>query len=450
MSTLQTLRVFLNDRLTAAALEIFGAVEKTVVEYQKENDLLRKQLLTTPENQPCRKDSLQFSVFEEEVPPEQKRCEQEWSPSLGQEDPEPTQIKEEPEELWTRKEEEQLQGLEEDIMQFRVTPHCVKGDVDQEDLFQSVTFTQTQNVENRQVEYKAVDLQQFVPEAHLNGLNVPCDPPSASQNTDSTHSSAPTEGPVGLCHAPWYPSPPIGEHHSQLSTTFFKTHCCRDCGETFGLRAELQRHETVARLGVSECSFCRQQYNSTCKLKAHIQTCHTEKLSACPFCGKTFKCQGVLSRHMRIHTGEKPFSCGDCGKSFKYIHMLKQHKLTHTGEKPYSCTFCGKSFNRKEVLTTHIRTHTGEKPYSCGDCGKSFNRKEILTTHIRTHTGEKPFSCGDCGHSFNVKRNLTAHKLTHTGEKPHGCLFCGKTFIRKDQLLRHVNNCHNERLQGKI
>ncbi|KAL1023941.1 hypothetical protein UPYG_G00049320, partial [Umbra pygmaea] len=336
----------------------------------------------------------QFSEFEEEVPPEQQHCEQEWSPSLGQEDPEPTQIKEEPEELWTSQEEEQLQGLEEDIMQFRVTPPCVKGDVDQEDLFQSVTFTQTQNVENRQVEYKSVDLQHFVTEAHLNGLDVPCDPPSASQKTPSTHSSAPTVGLVGLCHAPWYPSPPIGEHHSQLSTTFFKTHCCRDCGETFGLRAELQRHETVARLRVSECSFCRQQYKSTCKLKAHIQTCHTEKLSACTFCGKTFKCKGVLSRHMMIHTGEKPFSCGDCGKSF--------------------------------------------------------NRKEVLTMHIRTHTGEKPFSCGDCGISFNVKRNLIAHKLTHTGEKPHGCFFCGKKFIRKDNLHRHVNNYHKDRVQGKI
>ncbi|KAL1023949.1 hypothetical protein UPYG_G00049420 [Umbra pygmaea] len=117
MSTLQTLRVFLNDRLTAAALEIFGAVEKTVVEYQKENDLLRKQLLITPEINMCRKDTMEIL---EEVPPEQPHCEQEWSPSLGQEEPKPTRIKEEPEELWTSQEEEQLQGLEEDIMQFRL------------------------------------------------------------------------------------------------------------------------------------------------------------------------------------------------------------------------------------------------------------------------------------------------------------------------------------------
>ena len=63
MSKLQMLRVFLNDRLTAAAVEIFGAVEKTVVEYQEENDRLRRMLGITPEIQLCRKG--EYSVEEE-------------------------------------------------------------------------------------------------------------------------------------------------------------------------------------------------------------------------------------------------------------------------------------------------------------------------------------------------------------------------------------------------
>lgn len=36
MSKIQMLRVFLNQRLTVAAEEIFGAVEKTIAEYQEE------------------------------------------------------------------------------------------------------------------------------------------------------------------------------------------------------------------------------------------------------------------------------------------------------------------------------------------------------------------------------------------------------------------------------
>ncbi|CDQ80044.1 unnamed protein product [Oncorhynchus mykiss] len=59
MFKLQLFRVFLNERLTAAAVDIFGAVEKTVVEYQEENDRLRRLLgitpeLITPELQLCR------------------------------------------------------------------------------------------------------------------------------------------------------------------------------------------------------------------------------------------------------------------------------------------------------------------------------------------------------------------------------------------------------------
>ncbi|KAL1006098.1 hypothetical protein UPYG_G00067850 [Umbra pygmaea] len=69
MSKLQLLHVFLNERLTAAALEIFGAVEKTVAQYQEENDRLRRLLQITPDIKLCRIDSLQvsLSVSEDEV-----------------------------------------------------------------------------------------------------------------------------------------------------------------------------------------------------------------------------------------------------------------------------------------------------------------------------------------------------------------------------------------------
>ncbi|KAK6311397.1 hypothetical protein J4Q44_G00170610 [Coregonus suidteri] len=101
MAKIQLLRVFLNQRLTAAAEEIFGAVAKTTAEYQEEvyrskeeNGRLQRQLdivLKPPEIQLHRTDlhQLSLTVFEEEVPPEQQHCEQEWSPSLRQEDPEP-------------------------------------------------------------------------------------------------------------------------------------------------------------------------------------------------------------------------------------------------------------------------------------------------------------------------------------------------------------------------
>ncbi|XP_045069159.1 gastrula zinc finger protein XlCGF8.2DB-like [Coregonus clupeaformis] len=280
--------------------------------------------------------------------------------TLGQEDPEPTQIKEEQEELRTSQEEEQVQGLEPDIIEFKFTPSCVKSECDQEDPLWSLTLPQTQTVENRESDSKPVDFKPFGTVTHLKGLDIPCDPPG-NQNNASSHSSAISSDPVGLDSSPTLDQNPLlGNHCSKPSTTSIKTHHCRDCGETFSLKADLQRHVTLTKKRLSECHLCKKQYNSTCKLEAHVRLCHGRKPCTCPFCGKTFKQKGHLSRHMNIHTGEKPFSCGDCGKSFTRKGDLRRHILTHTGEKPFSCGDCGKAFIRKEHLTAHIRTHTGE------------------------------------------------------------------------------------------
>ncbi|KAL0965138.1 hypothetical protein UPYG_G00277300 [Umbra pygmaea] len=90
MSQIQLLRVFLNQRLTAAAEEIFGAVEQTIAVYQeeccrtkKENDRLQKllDLVIKPEIKLHRGDLQEVPISEEEVPPEQHHCENKWNPS---------------------------------------------------------------------------------------------------------------------------------------------------------------------------------------------------------------------------------------------------------------------------------------------------------------------------------------------------------------------------------
>ncbi|KAM9401667.1 uncharacterized protein ACWYII_029169 isoform 2-T2 [Salvelinus alpinus] len=226
---------------------------------------------------------LSLSVSEEEVLPEQQHCEQEWSPSLGQENPELPQIKEEQEELRTSREEEQLQGLQADI---KFTPSCVKSECDQEDPLQPFTSPQTQTVENSESDPKQVDLTPFVTVTHLKGLYIPCDPPD-NHNGASSQLSAVSSDPVGLNSSPpmdpsssfdpsssLNPNPSMGEHRFKPSTTSRKTH---HCGEMFALKADLQRHVTLSKKILSECRFCRKRYNSTCKLKAHVSLCHSGK-----------------------------------------------------------------------------------------------------------------------------------------------------------------------------
>lgn len=73
MSKLQWLNVFLTERLTAAAIGIFGAVEKTILEYQEEIVRLRQEnsrlrpnnAVIQPEKLPDPQQQLTFSVSEE-------------------------------------------------------------------------------------------------------------------------------------------------------------------------------------------------------------------------------------------------------------------------------------------------------------------------------------------------------------------------------------------------
>nr|XP_046195725.1 cardiomyopathy-associated protein 5-like [Oncorhynchus gorbuscha] len=158
MSQLQLLNVFITERLTAVAMEISVVLEQNIDEYleeisrsNEENKRLQSllDLAFNSEIKLHREDSQQLSlpVSEEEVPHEQQQhCEQERSPSQGQEDPEPTQIKEEQEEVRTSQEEDQPQGLEPDIKEILI-PACVKSDYEQDPPLPSYL---DQTLENRE------------------------------------------------------------------------------------------------------------------------------------------------------------------------------------------------------------------------------------------------------------------------------------------------------------
>uniref|UniRef100_A0A8C7PA85 C2H2-type domain-containing protein n=1 Tax=Oncorhynchus mykiss TaxID=8022 RepID=A0A8C7PA85_ONCMY len=335
--------------------------------------------------------SYSHCIKEEETP------EQEWSPSLRQEKPEPTQIKEEQEEIWTSQEVEQLQGLESDTIEFVFTP-CVKSECD---------LPQTQTVDGRGSDFK---------------LSSPLREPTKS------------------------------------STVSKKPHCCLDCGKCFTQIGRLKMHSRIhSEAKPFCCGDCGNRFQLKGELTNHIVIHTGEKPFNCGDCGKSFNRKLTLNRHiLLVHKegtqyengttkGEKPFCCGDCGKSFTRRQTLNRHKMIHTGEKPFHCGYCGKGFNRKETLIDHIQNHTGEKPFSCGNCGKSFNRKRNLTSHLLTHTEEKPFSCVDCGKSFKQKSDLTKHIMIHMEEKPFKCGECGKSFNYKVNLNRHILFIHKER-----
>ncbi|KAM9529016.1 uncharacterized protein ACWYII_041477 [Salvelinus alpinus] len=472
MSKIKLLRVFLNERLTAAAEEIFGVVEKTIAGYEEEvirlQSLLDIDIVLQPEINLHIADvqELNLSVSEEEVPPEQQQCEQEWSPSVGQEDPEPTQIKEEQEELWTSQEEEQIQGLEAETIKFIFHPVCVKSDRD-EDPTQSSHLYQAQKegngerdtlhsttTENIKTEPGGEDYRESEPTSVSQpffGVNPDC---SAVQSENSQSVSGMETGgpPSGFKSVKSKRTKMIKGQMSHINSkgwTFTQLSllkspsqsnstpcCCKLCGKSFHQMGSLIKHVQIHKdKGI--CGVCGKCFQSTESMEDHFRT-HITASFCCDVCSKGFSKNSKLIVHMRSHTGETPFRCCHCGKGFKQNGSLKIHMRIHTGEKPFSCPICGTCFSQNGDLKIHMRIHTGEKPYSCCHCGQGFNQKGNLKTHMRTHTREKPYRCHDCDQGFSTGSALKRHIMIHTGEKPFCCPDCGKTFNRSGHVKLHM------------
>ncbi|KAM4593215.1 uncharacterized protein PAE49_006160 isoform 2-T2 [Odontesthes bonariensis] len=105
MSSVQHLREFISQRLTAAAEEIFSEFEKTIVQYEEEIGRQRRLLDISwkPQINFHRVELPQYYLCEKEIPVNLEK-----DSSLDQEEPEPPQIKEEPVEACTSHEEQQL------------------------------------------------------------------------------------------------------------------------------------------------------------------------------------------------------------------------------------------------------------------------------------------------------------------------------------------------------
>ncbi|XP_059205791.1 zinc finger protein 239-like [Centropristis striata] len=441
----QTVRALVEQRLTAAAEEIFGPFARTIAECKEElhrskekNERQQKLLdaIFNPQPHLHRADVQKLLVVKEEFPSEQ----QERSCSLDQEDPEPPHIKVEPEEPWTSQEGEQLQGLEEaDITKFTFTPVPVKSEEDEEKP-QSSQLHQTQT-EQMETEADGEDCggpepdRSSDPDPHLqpDTDNEPAD--SSEPETDDSGDWKETREPQSGLNCLKKDRGPVGDSRFSAGEKLFS---CSECEKRFGSKRNLERH---MRLHTGEkpfsCSVCKKTFKQSGNLKAHMCLHTGEKLFSCSVCKKRFTQSGTLKAHMRLHTGEKPFSCSVCKKTFTWSGTLKSHMRLHTGENLFSCSVCKKTFAQSGTLKTHMRLHTGEKPFSCSVCKKTFTWSGTLQRHMRLHTGERPFTCSFCGKCFNGSWDLKTHMRVHTGERPYSCHICSKGFAQSSHIKKH-------------
>ncbi|XP_019896524.2 zinc finger protein 180 isoform X2 [Esox lucius] len=407
MSKIELLRVFLNQRLIAAAEEIFGVVEETIAEYQEEvsrtkeeNGRLRSMLdvRTKPEIMlPLHRRGLeQLTVPESDE--EDPSVQQESSSSLVL-DLKPTHIKEEQEEPRTSHHDDYH------VNEFINSYGCVTRDYCQDP---------TQSLHRTRYSVPSTSTKQFKTELYVenNILSEATNEPSAENGNGSvaqTHNRG---------HAVWTESG----------------------GPLSGAKLLKTKRTKTAK---GQSSLISVKDRKSCHLKSNSTPCVSwDATPSCKVCGKQLDSMASLLDHVQTHTQDKERLCGVCGKLFQSTETMIDHLQTHNGAK--CCHVCGKYFAWDAFLKRHLRSHTGEKPFRCHYCGKGFTQCGHLNLHMRSHTGEKPHQCQDCGKCFSQNTSLIVHMRTHTGEKPYMCPVCRKCFSTSSMLKRHQTAAHKQ------
>ncbi|XP_037651754.1 zinc finger protein 629-like [Sebastes umbrosus] len=273
MSRLQSLKLFISQRLSAAVEEIFGHVERTIEEYEEEMNQRHRELMIKPHQVNQRTGA------------------------------EPPHIKEEHEELWTSQEGEQFQGLEEaDIIKFPFAP--VSEDEEEEP-------------------HSSLLHQRRSEQMHTEADGEDCGGPGPARNSDPD-----TEDKTGDSSEP--ETEDTSEPESDDSDDDWKQTRVRRSVLNSCLVSN-ERCNTDKNLCI--CSECGKRFGNKTNLKVHMIIHTREKPFSCTACGKRFSKKPKLIRHMKRHTRGEHYSCLVCKKRYRYKHGLGRHMRTHKGVK---------------------------------------------------------------------------------------------------------------------
>ncbi|XP_053172041.1 zinc finger protein 502-like isoform X1 [Scomber japonicus] len=359
------LRVFVNERLTAAAEEIFGAVERTILEYRNDMYLSREDvkhsgLLMLAEGL---NRQMEFSAVCQEVGV--SAAETFTQPTYG------TDASPEPQELWTSWDKDKLQELSESD----VTAACVKHE------------ESTQPISCRQTQTETIREEELLPSTSANWLKT--------EEEDDGYGRSEAAN-------VWQPLSSDSMDENNTSDAEYT--------ERGGPNSHPKQRLNSPNTTSLSCKLCGESFQSRSSLVIHVKSHSNDTTALCPPDHAALADSAIKA--LGAHRGNN--LCYICGKTFTTRTHLKRHMLVHTGLKPHCCKICGRRFGRGECLRVHMRIHTVEKPYSCEVCGREFRQRGNMICHIRTHTGEKPHRCIICSRPFAYKKDMLRHMQVHS------------------------------------
>ncbi|XP_053186230.1 zinc finger protein 616-like [Scomber japonicus] len=284
MTSVQRFRELINDRLTAAAEEIFRHFQTMISEYEAEINRQRRQLdiIWKPEIKLHRTDVQQQElVIKEEH--------QGLSSSVVQEHQEHPNIKEEGE-------------------AFLLTHFPVQND--DEEKSQLSQLHQRQTEENSESEPSGSSSTEQMKRTEADGEDCGFKCLSGSDGKTSYSSVAETED-----NADW--------KETRKSQTDLNT---------------MKKNASVNNIGYNtgtkySCCKCGRRFGQKHHLQTHMRRHTGERPFGCTLCGKRFTQKGNLTKHLIVHTQKRPCSCPVCGETFAQRGNLTQHMTVHTREK---------------------------------------------------------------------------------------------------------------------
>ncbi|XP_051809108.1 zinc finger protein 436-like [Acanthochromis polyacanthus] len=485
MSSVQNLRELINERLTAAAEEIFTEFEKTIVQYEEEIDRQRRLLdnIWKPQITQHTADLPQHNVCQkEEVLPDQQLRTQEMKSNLDKEGPEHRQVKEEQEELCISVDQEdqkppQLKEVQEELCTsqkgeqqetytFMLLQCKSKCEELSEEIFRvfEKAFIQHEEEIDRQRRLLDVFWKSEIP-LHTTDLPQPCACTEAEvltvqlfklkRNTslDQEDPELPQmeEEQKKLCNSldQEDPQPPqIKQEQEEFCTSlegeqftvkqetdaFMVTSTYEESDHSDTEPNSVQLFSHIFPVAESPDQAGNKHLESGLSRNAELERKKRHKRNS--NYNNNVDILSMSESHCDTDTEKETLICEVCGKAFKDKSNLKRHYRIHAGVKPFHCKTCGKSFSQSNHLKVHVRIHTGEKPYLCNSCGNRFSDHTALKRHTAIHTGEL-YACEICSKNFSDKGPLKVHMRIHTGEKKYLCNTCGKQFSDLSTLKRH-------------